>query len=439
MEERSVPFLQLMVESWNSESLVLALIPVVMLLTLALVVTVIWVRRRRLESAEWKQAEDAANLETPKPLHELDVQSRASKVELEPPTAAIEDTREPSSAPAAAPESMLDEIRKVDQPGWLNRLRSGLSRTRESFGSSLSALFGGGQLSDDLIEQIHGVMYKADLGVATTDHLTDLIRKDAALRSSGNWETAKGLLRQEITAILKAVEPATVDPMAEPPTTSTTTSPTTSMLGAAPLVKGPWVVLVVGVNGAGKTTTIGKLAGFYASQGKKVMLAAGDTFRAAAIEQLQVWGDRAGAEVIKQQQGSDPAAVAYDAIKAAIARKADVLIVDTAGRLQNKEGLMAELAKIRRVMSKDLPDAPHETWLVIDATTGQNAVSQVKAFTQAAPLSGLIVTKLDGTAKGGFIIGIAHQFKLPIRFIGVGEKASDLRPFRAAEFAESVL
>ena len=407
MEERSVPFLQLMVESWNPESLVLALVPLVLLLTVALVVTVIWVKRRRLESAEWKQAEEAT--------------AGTATTENQ-----IEDSREPEAEPPAAiasalsaapTESMLDEIRKVDQPGWLNRLRAGLSRTRESFGAGLSTLFGGGQISDDLIEQIHAVMYKADLGVATTDHLTDLIRKDTVLRSNGNWETAKNLLRQEITTILKSVEPT----------------------GAAASVKSPWVILVVGVNGAGKTTTIGKLAGFYASQGKKVMLAAGDTFRAAAIEQLQVWGDRAGAEVIKQQQGSDPAAVAYDAIKAAIARKADVLIVDTAGRLQNKEGLMAELAKIRRVMSKDLPDAPHETWLVIDATTGQNAVSQVKAFTQAAPLSGLIVTKLDGTAKGGFIIGLAHQFKFPIRFIGVGEKASDLRPFRAVEFAESVL
>jgi fused signal recognition particle receptor len=202
--------------------------------------------------------------------------------------------------------------------------------------------------------------------------------------------------------------------------------------------EGPFVILVVGVNGVGKTTSIGKLAAHYVAEGKSVMLCAGDTFRAAAIEQLQVWGERIGVPVIKHQQGADPASVAFDAVKAAKARGVDVLLIDTAGRLHNKTELMDELAKVKRVITKEMPAAPHETWLVIDATTGQNAVQQVKAFGELVQLSGLVVTKLDGTAKGGVIIGIKQKFKLPIRYIGVGEKAKDLKEFSARDFAESL-
>jgi fused signal recognition particle receptor len=198
------------------------------------------------------------------------------------------------------------------------------------------------------------------------------------------------------------------------------------------------VILVVGVNGVGKTTTIGKLSAHFLADDKKVLLAAADTFRAAAIEQLSVWGERLGVDVVKHKQGADPAAVAYDGVKAAMARGTDVLMIDTAGRLHAKQELMEELGKINRIIGRDLPGAPHETWLVIDATTGQNAMQQVKAFSQVVKLSGLVVTKLDGTAKGGVLLSIAEQFKLPIRYVGVGESAADLRPFNPTDFADSL-
>jgi len=202
--------------------------------------------------------------------------------------------------------------------------------------------------------------------------------------------------------------------------------------------KKPFVLLVIGVNGVGKTTTIGKLAARFKAQGKSVMLCAADTFRAAAIEQLQVWGERNDVPVIKQHAGADPASVAFDGVQAAKSRGVDILIIDTAGRLHSKTELMAELSKINKSIGKDLPGAPHETWIVLDATTGQNAVQQCKAFSDVTSLTGIVVTKLDGTAKGGVIVGIADQFKLPIRFIGVGEKATDLKEFQATEFVESL-
>jgi fused signal recognition particle receptor len=201
---------------------------------------------------------------------------------------------------------------------------------------------------------------------------------------------------------------------------------------------GPTVILVIGVNGAGKTTTIGKLSAFYHYYGKSVMMAAADTFRAAAIEQLEVWAQRSEAEFIRHEEGSDPAAVVYDAVKAAKARNIDILLVDTAGRLQTKSNLMAELEKINRVIQREIPGAPHETLLVLDATTGQNAVSQAKLFTQAAPITGVVLTKLDGTAKGGVVIGISNQFKIPVRYIGIGEGMYDLQPFNRREFMNSL-
>jgi fused signal recognition particle receptor len=201
---------------------------------------------------------------------------------------------------------------------------------------------------------------------------------------------------------------------------------------------GPTVILVIGVNGVGKTTTIGKLSNYYREQGKTVMLAAADTFRAAAIDQLEIWGERTNAKVIRHEENSDPAAVAFDAVKAAVARNVDILLIDTAGRLQTKSNLMEELKKINRVIQREIPDAPHETLLVLDATTGQNAISQAKLFTEAAPISGVVLTKLDGTAKGGVVIGIKAELSMPVKWIGVGEGVDDLRPFVAEDFAKAL-
>jgi fused signal recognition particle receptor len=317
----------------------------------------------------------------------------------------------------AAELDLIEEIRQSDEKNWLTRLRAGLSRTRQQFSTAVSGIFSGRQkLDESTLEQLHEMLFRADFGVKTTDTLVDAVRTELKAAEEVGWPLVKKILAERTQTILEnAASKAVHVPQS-----------------------GPFVVLVVGVNGVGKTTTIGKLAAHYRAAGKEVVLCAADTFRAAAIEQLQVWGQRTGAEVIRQQQGSDPAAVAFDAVKSAIARKADVLLIDTAGRLHNKEGLMAELAKINRIVGKDLPGAPHETWLVIDATTGQNAVQQVRAFRDVVALTGLVVTKLDGTAKGGVVVGIVDQFQLPIRWIGVGEKAADLRPFSGQAFAEEM-
>lgn len=325
----------------------------------------------------------------------------------------------PSVAVPAAPAeaSELVEIRSDDQASWLQRLRQGLSKTRAHLKDNLSRLIGGQKLDDKTLEQVHEVLFRSDLGVETADLLVQLLRKRFGGQSvAPDWDVISGELKTAVAESLQGTEDAALKKPAE----------------------GPFVILVVGVNGVGKTTSIGKLAARYVSEGKSVLLCAGDTFRAAAIEQLQVWGDRIGVPVIKHQQGADPASVAFDAVKAAKARGVDVLLIDTAGRLHSKSELMDELAKVKRVIAKEMPDAPHETWLVIDATTGQNAVQQVKAFGELVQLTGLVVTKLDGTAKGGVIIGIKRKFKLPIRYIGVGEKAKDLKEFSAKDFAESL-
>ncbi|HYX34098.1 MAG TPA: signal recognition particle-docking protein FtsY [Oligoflexus sp.] len=339
-------------------------------------------------------------------------------------------TEEPPAEAPAIPEARrevalevpteaaeLAEIRADDQASWLQRLRQGLSKTRTHLKDNLSRLLGGQKLDEQTLEQVHEVLFRSDLGVETADYLVDILRKRFGGQSAApEWSVISAELKQAVTASLQGMEDAALNTPAE----------------------GPFVILVVGVNGVGKTTSIGKLAARYVAEGKSVLLCAGDTFRAAAIEQLQVWGDRLNVPVIKHQQGADPASVAFDAVKAAKARGVDVLLIDTAGRLHNKTELMDELAKVKRVIAKEMPSAPHETWLVIDATTGQNAVQQVKAFGELVQLSGLVVTKLDGTAKGGVIIGIKQKFKLPIRYIGVGEKAKDLKEFSARDFAESL-
>ncbi len=317
----------------------------------------------------------------------------------------------------AEPGSWAEAAAKIEgDQGWRERLRQGLAKTRDGMSSSFKRLFSGKTaINDELMERIHEVLYKADVGVQTSDKLIEALKEDLRGQDSVDWPTVAQSLRQQVEAIVGQSS----GPMHEPEDE-------------------PLVILIVGVNGVGKTTTIGKLAKHFISDGKTVLLAAGDTFRAAASEQLKVWADRLGVECVSHKEGADPAAVAYDAVKAAMARKVDVLLVDTAGRLHSKKELMAELEKVNRVLGKDLPGAPHETWIVVDATTGQNAAMQVKAFREVCEVTGIVVTKLDGTAKGGVVVGIADQQNIPIRFVGVGEKAEDLRPFSAQEFAEAL-
>ncbi len=310
----------------------------------------------------------------------------------------------------------VSAIKAESRDSWLGRLRIGLSRTRDAFSGSLSGIFAGGaKIDDETLEKIHEVLYRADVGVKTADRLVSGVRSRLAGQVVA-WDAVK----QSIASLGESIFSEAVRPINRPD-------------------QGLFVLLVVGVNGVGKTTTIGKLAARFVAEGKKVMLCAADTFRAAAIEQLMVWGDRNGVPVIKQHQGADPAAVAFDGVQAAKARGMDVLIIDTAGRLHNKNDLMHELSKINKSIGKAYEGAPHETWIVVDATTGQNAVQQVKSFSEVTPVSGIVVTKLDGTAKGGVIVGIADQFKIPIRYIGVGEKAADLRAFEGAEFMQGLL
>jgi len=335
----------------------------------------------------------------------------------EKPFIPVTDKPLPKKAPPLGEPKDISDVRSIDHDTWLVKLRGGLSRTRVQITENLvSILSRHAKLNDELLEELHETLFRADIGIETADKLVDEIRKAFSARNEPPaWDEVRTVLEKHMTGMLRQNE----KPLNTPD-------------------QGPLVVLVVGVNGAGKTTSIGKLAAYYLAQDKKVLLAAGDTFRAAAIDQLQVWAERLGCDLIKHQPHSDPAAVAYDAVKSAIAKKYDVLLIDTAGRLHNKKELMDELGKIRRVIGKDLPSAPHETWLVIDATTGQNAFQQVKAFSEVSPLSGLIVTKLDGTAKGGVVLGASDRFKLPIRFVGVGEKAADLRPFNPEDYVSSL-
>ena len=302
--------------------------------------------------------------------------------------------------------------------GFFDRLKKGLTKTRDNLTSKIEKIvLGYADIDDDLLDEIEETLIMADVGVDTTEKLMTAVRKGIKRKEINGPEDLVPYLEKQIAAIL------------------TRDAADDAMHMAA---EGPTVMLVIGVNGAGKTTTIGKLAAYYKAQGKSVMLAAADTFRAAAIDQLQVWGDRTGVPVIRHQEGSDPAAVAFDAVKAAKARNIDLLIVDTAGRLQTKANLMQELEKINRVIGREIKGAPHETLLVLDATTGQNAVSQAKLFTKAAPITGVVLTKLDGTAKGGVVIGIKDQLAMPVKWIGVGEQVDDLRPFNAEDYARAL-
>ena len=304
-----------------------------------------------------------------------------------------------------------------EKPGFFSKMKSGLSKTRSKFSEGMGRLILGEKLIDDeLLEEIETLLLTADVGVeATTEIIADLTRK-VARKELANSGALYAHLQEQLTGLLKAVEaPLEID-----------------------LQHKPFVILMVGVNGAGKTTTIGKLAKQFQAEGKSVMLAAGDTYRAAAVEQLKVWGERNDVPVIAQGTGSDSASVIYDALEAAKSRRVDVLLADTAGRLQSKKNLMDELAKIKRVLGKLDDSAPHEVMLVLDSTTGQNAISQASTFREAVDVSGITLSKLDGTAKGGVIFAIAKQLGLPIRFVGVGEKVDDLRVFEADAFVQAL-
>lgn len=309
------------------------------------------------------------------------------------------------------------EERNEGKPGFLNRIRAGLGKTRGRFTEGLQAVFLGDKALDArLLEELETVLLSSDVGVAATADILGSLTERISRKELNDTGAVHAALRDELASMLEPV--------------------------AVPLnadnADGPFVILMVGVNGAGKTTTIGKLARKFQAEGKSVMLAAGDTFRAAAVEQLQVWGERNDVPVIAQGAGADSASVCFDALSAARARGADVLIVDTAGRLQNKKNLMDELRKIARVMSRLDESAPHEVLLVLDAGTGQNAISQAAEFLDAVSVSGLVLSKLDGSAKGGVIFAVAKQLAIPIRFIGVGEGIDDLRPFSAAEFVAAL-
>ena len=304
----------------------------------------------------------------------------------------------------------------AEKVGFFSKLKRGLSRTKESIGSGIVSLFRGKAIDDELFEELETQLLVADVGMDTTVKIINQLTESSNRKQLKDGDALYQLLKEQMGDILKKVE--------------------------SPLIlkteSGPFVILMVGVNGVGKTTTIGKMAKQFQQQGKKVMLAAGDTFRAAAVEQLQVWGERNNIPVVAQQTGSDSASVIFDAFQSAKAKNIDVLIADTAGRLQNKEHLMEELKKVVRVIKKIAPEAPHEIMLTLDAATGQNAVSQTKLFDKAVGLTGISLTKLDGTAKGGVIFAIADQFTIPIRYVGIGEGIDDLRPFNSQDFVNAL-
>ncbi len=300
-------------------------------------------------------------------------------------------------------------------------LDKGLEKTRVSVFSRLSkAIIGKSKVDDEVLDNLEEILVTSDVGVETTLRIIERIQKRVARDKFLGTSELNGILREEIAALLSETD--TGDYVAFD----------------FPKRDNPYVIMVVGVNGVGKTTTIGKLAYNFRKAGKTVLLGAADTFRAAAIEQLSIWADRAGVDIVKQDMGSDPAAVAYDTLKSAVTRGSDVVIIDTAGRLHNKVNLMNELAKIRKVMQKILPDAPHEVLLVLDASTGQNAIEQARQFTAVTDVTALALTKLDGTAKGGVVIGISDQFKIPVRYIGLGERIEDLQLFDRNEFVDSL-
>ena len=303
-----------------------------------------------------------------------------------------------------------------------NRLKEGLAKTRDSVMAKVARVIKAKRkIDDELLDEIEEILILGDVGVATTARIIDRLRERVKRERYEDASELGRLLREEIAALFERHNVSTNGTAIE-----------------LPAGVSPYVIMVVGVNGVGKTTTIGKLAYNYRSSGKRVIIGAADTFRAAANEQLEVWAKRAEVEIIQQQHGSDPAAVAYDTLQSALSRKADVVIIDTAGRLHTKANLMEELKKIKRVMAKLMPDAPHDVLLVLDATTGQNAIQQAKQFSDAVEVTGLVVTKLDGTAKGGVVIGISSEMGMPVKYIGVGEQIDDLQVFDDESFVQAL-
>jgi fused signal recognition particle receptor len=301
------------------------------------------------------------------------------------------------------------------EPSLLDRLKEGIQKTRAGLVERLDEISGRREIDADVVDELEYALITADIGVKTTQEIIEQVRLRVDRKMINDASELKSLIREHLLEVLQEVE-RPMPHVDEPPA----------------------VVMVVGVNGAGKTTTIGKLANRYKSEARQVLLCAADTFRAAAIEQLEVWGARTATEVIRQRQGADPSSVLYDALQAAKARRVDYVIVDTAGRLHTKDNLMAELEKMRRTSRKVIPDAPHEVLLVIDATTGQNGLEQARRFTETSGVTGIVLTKLDGTAKGGVVVAISRELRLPIRYVGVGEKLDDLLPFEPELFVQSL-
>ena len=316
-------------------------------------------------------------------------------------------------------QTLFGSLDEEQKPSFIERMKEAVSRTRENLAERIEEVVSiGKEIDRSTLDDLEATLIGADLGTATTHEVLEKLRDKADRKQIKDVNELKRLLKEELLAIL-----------------------TSTLTGSRPVTKvdgTPEVILVVGVNGTGKTTTIGKLAQVFRAQGKTVLLCAADTFRAAAIEQLEIWGQRTGTEVIKTKPGGDPSAVLFDALQSATARKTDYVIVDTAGRLHTKQNLMLELEKMKRTAQRIVPGAPHETLLVMDATTGQNGLQQARQFTQSAGVTGIVLTKLDGTAKGGVVVAISRELGLPVRFVGVGEKAGDLLPFDPKEFVESL-
>ena len=357
------------------------------------------------------EAVSEGSSETVEAVETLETQAEAA------PAASEEHSVQPLENTAVATSSETFEPSETEPKlGWAARLKQGLTKSRDKMAKSLAGVFGGGQIDEDLYEELETVLITSDMGMEATEYLMKDVRNRVSLKGLKDGNELRGALKEALYDLIKPLEKPLV----------------------LPETKEPFVIMLAGINGAGKTTSIGKLAKYFQAQGKSVLLAAGDTFRAAAREQLQAWGERNNVTVISQTTG-DSAAVCFDAVQAAKARGIDIVLADTAGRLPTQLHLMEEIKKVKRVLQKAMPDAPHEIIVVLDANIGQNAVNQVKAFDEALGLTGLIVTKLDGTAKGGILAALASDRPIPVRYIGVGEGIDDLRPFNARAFVDALL
>ena len=355
------------------------------------------------------ETDEAPEQLEPQPEELAEDQAAAEPIESDPK--ADEESGQDAGEPATAEEESPEDS---ERKGFISRIFQRLGKTRSKIGGSIERITLGKKIDDEVLDELEEVLITADLGMETTLDLIDGLRGKVRRKELNDAQALKEALKSGIQeAMAKAPAPA-------------------------PREHKPHVILMVGVNGVGKTTTIGKLASYFSSQGQKVMLAAGDTFRAAAAEQLGIWAERTGSLFVRQKEGADPSAVAYSAVESALSKEVDIVLVDTAGRLHTKVNLMEELKKIHRVIGKKYPGAPHEVLLVLDATTGQNAMSQAKMFNQSVPLNGVVLTKLDGTAKGGIVVAISSELKLPVCFVGLGESVDDLRPFNPEEFADAL-